>query len=176
MNKQERIKKYIDLFGNSRLAIPVEDLDAIGFFTAPASTKYHGSYEGGLFDHSVNVAETLIDLTKRLDLTWIRPESPVLIGLYHDLCKCDQYGKDPETGKYVYQDTILPGHGDKSIAILSQFLTLTPEEIACIRWHMGAFEDDPKLRNGYGRACERYENVLFTHTADMIASKILKVN
>ena len=133
MNKQERITKYNDLFGNSRLAIPFEDLDFIGFFTAPASTEYHGAYEGGLFDHSVNVAETLIDLTKRLELTWIRPESPIIIGLYHDLCKCDQYAKDPETGKYVYQDTILPGHGDKSIAIISKFLTLTFEEIACIR-------------------------------------------
>ena len=172
MNKEERIAKYIDLFENSQLAIPVEDLDDIGFFTAPASTKYHGAYEGGLFDHSAYVAETLIDLTERLELTWIRPESPIIIGLYHDLCKCDQYVKDPETGKYVYQDTILPGHGDKSIAILSQFLTLTSEEITCIRWHMGAFEDDPKLRSGYARACERYENVLFTHTADMIASMI----
>ena len=175
MNKDDRILKYMDLTGNYDNLLSVRDLDDLGFFTAPASTKYHGAYEGGLFDHSLNVAETLLDLTKRLDLTWIRPESPILIGLYHDLCKCDQYERDFETGKYVYKDTIIPGHGDKSIAILSQFMTLTEEEIACIRWHMGAFEDDPKMRNGYGRAVETYENVLFTHTADMIASKILEV-
>lgn len=30
-------------------------LMAAGFFTAPASTKYHGNYEGGLFDHSFTV-------------------------------------------------------------------------------------------------------------------------
>ena len=46
MNKEERIAKYIDLFENSQLAIQVEDLDDIGFFSAPASTKYHGAYEG----------------------------------------------------------------------------------------------------------------------------------
>ena len=27
-----------------------------GFFTAPASTKYHGAYEGGLYAHSFEVA------------------------------------------------------------------------------------------------------------------------
>lgn len=176
MNKEERIAKYIDLFGNSQLAIAVEDLDDIGFFTAPASTKYHGSYEGGLFDHSVYVAETLIDLTKRLELTWIRSESPIIIGLYHDLCKCDSYHYDIDSNSYVYNnDQILDGHGTKSVIVAQRFIRLTNEEIACIRWHMGAFEDDPKLRNGYARACERYENVLFTHTADMIASKIMGV-
>lgn len=39
-----------------------------GFFTAPASTKFHGSYEGGLFDHSFNVVMTLIELTTKLNL------------------------------------------------------------------------------------------------------------
>ena len=176
MNKEERIAKYIDLFGNSQLAIAVEDLDDIGFFTAPASTKYHGAYEGGLFDHSVYVAETLIDLTERLELTWIRPESPIIIGLYHDLCKCDSYRYDIDSNSYVYNnDQILDGHGTKSVIVAQKFIRLTNEEIACIRWHMGAFEDDPKLRSGYARACERYENVLFTHTADMIASMIMGV-
>ena len=176
MNKEERIAKYIDPFGNSQLAIPVEDLDDIGFFTAPASTKYHGACEGGLFDHSAYVAETLIDLTERLELTWIRHESPIIIGLYHDLCKCDSYRYDIDSNSYVYNnDQILDGHGTKSVIVAQKFIKLTNEEIACIRWHMGAFEDDPKLRSGYARACERYENVLFTHTADMIASKIMGI-
>lgn len=173
-SKDERISRYLEMTSGYENMLSYHDLDKIGFFDAPASTKYHGSYEGGLADHSFNVAETLVDLTKRLDLSWIRPESPLIIGLYHDLCKCDQYERD-DSGKWVYRNTLLPGHGDKSIAILSQHMILTAEEIACIRWHMGAFEDDPKLRNGYGNAVEIYENVLFTHTADMIASKILEV-
>lgn len=173
MNKEERIAKYIDLFGNSQLAIAVEDLDDIGFFTAPASIKYHGSYEGGLFDHRLEVTKALVDLTDKLGLTWSRPESPYIVGMYHDLCKCDSYRYNIDSNSYVYNnDQILDGHGTKSVIVAQKFIRLTDEEIACIRWHMGAFDDDPKLRSGYARACERYENVLFTHTADMIASMI----
>ena len=39
-----------------------------GFFDAPASTKYHGSYEGGLCDHSYNVTNSLVYLTDQLNL------------------------------------------------------------------------------------------------------------
>ena len=56
-------------------------LDENGFFTAPASTKYHGAYEGGLFDHSLAVTNTLVDLTVKNQLKWGRPESPYLIGI-----------------------------------------------------------------------------------------------
>lgn len=173
MNKQERMTNYIDFFGNSQLTIPVEDLDYIGFFTAPASTKYHGAYEGGLFDHSLEVTKALVDLTDKLGLTWSRPESPYIVGMYHDLCKCDSYYYDIESDGYKYnKDQILDGHGSKSIIIAQKYISLTDEEIACIRWHMGAYETDTKLWNYYGRAIEEYPNVLYTHTADMIASKI----
>ena len=43
----------------------VERLKSDGFFTAPASTKYHGAYEGGLFEHSLNVTNSLVELTKQ---------------------------------------------------------------------------------------------------------------
>jgi hypothetical protein len=62
-----------------------------GFFTAPASTKYHGAYEGGLFDHSLSVANELKDLSKANRLKWQHPRSPLLIGMFHDLCKIDNY-------------------------------------------------------------------------------------
>lgn len=61
------------------------------FFTAPASTKYHGNYEGGLFDHSFAVAEFLVQLTEDNHLTWKNPRSPYIVGMFHDLCKIDQY-------------------------------------------------------------------------------------
>lgn len=174
MNKEDRIQKYKDFIGD-RLSgrIEVGDLDFLGFFDAPASTKYHGAYEGGLFDHSLEVANSLIDLTENLGLTWERPESPYIVGLFHDLCKCDAYKFDIESGKYVYNDEgFLPGHGEKSVIMLMKYTLLTDEEIACIRWHMGAYEKDPKMWDYYGRAIEAYPNVLYTHTADMIASKI----
>ena len=65
----------------------VERLKSDGFFTAPASTKYHGAYEGGLFEHSLNVTNSLVELTKQNSLAWGRPESPYIIGMFHDICK-----------------------------------------------------------------------------------------
>lgn len=171
MKYDERIALYRSIMPKSCF-FPLE-LEKIGFFTAPASTKYHGAYEGGLFDHSLETTRALVGLTEKLGLHWERPESPYIVGMYHDLCKCDNYVRDIETGKYKYNpDMIISGHGDKSIIMLQKFIKLTDEEIACIRWHMGAYETDPKMWDYYGRAIETYPNVLYTHTADMIASKI----
>lgn len=178
MNKDDRVKQYKNFMDYNKPVYPirVETLEELGFFTAPASTTYHGAYEGGLFDHSFLTAKALVELTEKLDLKWERPESPYIVGMYHDLCKCDNYVKDFETDKYIYNpDIIIPGHGDKSVMILQKYIALTDEEIACIRWHMGAYETDTKMWNYYGKAIEKYPNVLFTHTADMISSKILGV-
>lgn len=175
MIESDRIKKFIE-FMPTGFEHTVPELQALGFFTAPASTKYHGAYHGGLFDHSLTVAENLVKMTKKLGLKWDRERSPYIVGMFHDICKCDNYRFDIETDKYICNpDIIIPGHGDKSIIMLSKNMDLTDEEIACIRWHMGAFETDPKMWKYYGRAIEEYPNVLYTHTADMFASRIAKV-
>ena len=174
-SKEDRISEYLD-FIDYRIYLGSENLDELGFFTAPASTKYHGAYEGGLFDHSLEVAKQLVNLTNKLDLKWRREASPYIVGMFHDLCKCNAYIWDIETNSYKYNnDLIIPGHGEKSIIMLQKLIELTDEEIACIRWHMGAYEKDPKMWEYYGRAIEKYPNVLYTHTADMIASKIIGV-
>lgn len=164
-------------YSMSRTGCPLEviewDLDRLGFFTAPASTKYHGAYEGGLFDHSLETTKELVELTEKLGLEWQHKRSPYVVGMLHDLCKCDNYITDIETGKYTYNpDIIIPGHGEKSVIMAMKYFELTDEEISCIRWHMGAYETDTKMWNYYGNAIEKYPNVLYTHTADMIASKI----
>ena len=157
------------------------------FFTQPASTKYHGAYEGGLFDHSYEVTQVLLDMTDRLNLKWKRPESPYIIGMFHDLCKIDNYltivdepgetmmGTNEVKGKEVHfeynSNTVLKGHGEKSIMLLSQFIALTEEELFCIRFHMGAYEGQDQWDN-YDKAIRKYENVLLTHTADMYTSKV----
>lgn len=148
-----------------------------GFFTAPASTKYHGNYEGGLFDHSFCVMNILVELSAKNDLKWQREASPFVIGMFHDLCKIDQYKVNrPETidePPYVYNtNTLLKGHGDKSVMMIASHLQLTEEEVMCIRYHMGAFTDKEEW-NDYTRAVHRYPNVLWTHHADMIASHIV---
>ena len=160
-----------------------------GYFTAPASTKYHGNYEGGLFDHSYTVANTLACLTDDCKLTWSNPRSPVVVGLFHDICKIDQYKHPTETlyangqpaqeieliDNWEYNnDTLLKGHGDKSVMMLASLIQLTEEEAICIRYHMGAFTDKSEW-NDYTRAIHKYPNVLWTHHADMIASHIVGV-
>lgn len=157
-----------------------------GFFTAPASTKYHGNHEGGLLEHSDMVTRFLVVLTKDNHLTWMNPRSPYIVGMFHDLCKIDQY-RHPASGlitdgvsvldsfKWEYNpNTLLKGHGDKSVMLLSQFYTLTEEEIMCIRYHMGAFTDKSEW-NDYTRAVRNYPNVLWTHQADMLASQVAGV-
>lgn len=75
----------------------MEYLMAYGFFTAPASTKYHGNYEGGLLNHSRMVTEYLLALTQANHLIWRKARSPFIVGMFHDLCKIDQY-RHPVTG------------------------------------------------------------------------------
>lgn len=156
-------------------------LNDSGFFTAPASTKFHGAYEGGLFDHSCAVTHRLVELTENNGLRWQRNESPFIVGMFHDLCKCDQYvkklpgpaalGLEYEKPVYEYNEqTILKGHGSKSVMILSQFINLTEEEMLCIRYHMGAYEKEEWAE--FDMAIRKYPNVLWTHMADMLASKV----
>lgn len=149
----------------------VEKLVPMGFFIAPASMRFHSAYPGGLFEHSRMVTLALLELTSSLSLQWIRKESPYLVGMLHDLCKCDQY-EQSEDGSFSHRPgQNLCGHGDKSVILAQQLLPLTEEEILCIRWHMGAYCD--KTEWGYlGTAIEQYPNVLYTHTADMIASRV----
>lgn len=173
--KDDRIKEFMEIMSGGLAVTHCEALrdylDNMGFFEAPASTKYHGNYRGGLFDNSLQVTKDLLYLTEHLGLKWERERSPYLVGMLHDICKCDQYVRNTD-GTYSYQsDLPLNGHGEKSVILTLQVEMLTEEEILCIRWHMGAY-DDSKVWNNLGAAIERYPNVLYTHTADMMASRI----
>ena len=129
--------------------------DGCDFFTAPASTKYHGSYEGGLCEHSIDVWEMAVRLEglyrediRRQYLVLNRPysreefmESLAVASLFHDLCKANFY-KTKVSGKYssFTVDEQLPfgGHGSKSVYVLSKFLKdLKDEEAIAINCHMG---------------------------------------
>lgn len=175
--RDKRVKAFEKLMRGGLSSTDVfylkNQLMAAGFFTAPASTKYHGNYEGGLFDHSFAVTSSLLSLTKRMGLNWKRKASPYIVGMLHDLCKCDSYIHNPD-GTYSYNPNILlPGHGDKSVILAQKIVDLTDEEMACIRWHMGAF-DDKENWDKYGKSIEKYPNVLWTHTADMMAARFSK--
>lgn len=85
MTLAERIDKFNSLVGDIVPHYVKKDLLDKGFFVAPASTKYHGNYEGGLFDHSCAVMKTLVDLTEKNGLKWENPGSPYIVGMFHDL-------------------------------------------------------------------------------------------
>lgn len=176
LTKDDRIELYKQFmpiqYGSTHF---VEKLDKLGFFTAPSSTKYHGAYEGGLFDHSYWVAEQLLKYTKQLDLIWQDDRSPYIVGMFHDICKCGMYEADREKGGYSYVSPLwIPGHGERSVIELQRLIRLNDEEIACIRWHMGAF-DEKELWKSYTLAVKLYPNVLYTHTADMHAAHIMGI-
>lgn len=156
---------------------PWKELLATDFFVAPASTKYHGTYAGGLFDHSLNVANVLCYLTGTgMTDPWERPESPFLVGIFHDSTKIGKYAvKSTGDGFEWHIDKNWPiygGHGAESVIRTQEWIQLTQEEILCIRFHMGAYEHDDW--DAFDMAIKKYPNVLWTHQADMIASKILE--
>lgn len=151
----------------------IEKLEDMGFFYAPASTKFHGAYKGGLFEHSFEVMRQLVQLTEKESLLWENPRSPYYIGLLHDLCKVDQYDMSLD-GKISWNpNQEFNGHGEKSVilCLVKLDLVLTDEETMCIRWHMGAFDEKDNWRK-FTDAIKQYPNVLWTHTADMIASHV----
>lgn len=143
------------------------------FFTAPASTRYHGNYSGGLVDHSVNVYEQLEDRVAT-------PETAAIVALLHDLCKADFYKIDFRNVKqpngvwtkvpyYAIEDQRPIGnHGDKSVFLIQRYMKLTDEEIAAIRYHMGGFQEGD-TRN-VSAVFEKYPLAVALHIADMEAT------
>ncbi len=185
MNNFEVKYMYINHFKDNILPhLPKSSIDIIQwlserwFFDTPASTKHHGNERGGLFRHSALVMDILVKLTEDNHLQWSRPESPYIVGFFHDLCKIDQYRSITIDGRecisYI-DETLFKGHGEKSVMLLSTLFQLTEEEVACICYHMGAF-CDKDLWNDYTRAIYSYPNVLWTHHADMIAAHVMHDN
>ena len=160
------------IYNNKTLYRYLEDRD---FYNCPASREHHGAQLGGLYVHSLNVTHELLNLTEKLELTWERPESPFIVGMLHDICKTDDYIYEavPFPDVEINKEKMFPGHGEKSLIMLAGVIDLTEEEKHCIRYHMGAFVDSKEWPY-YSRAVRRYPNVLWTHTADMVASQIIE--
>ena len=157
------------------------------FFKAPASTRFHGNYEGGLLEHSLNVYHLLKEKLSHKpysDIVKASDETIILITLLHDFCKANYYTVDYRNRKnedgvwvkepyYTVNDTIPYGHGEKSVMMITKFIDLTLEEMYCIRWHMG-FTEPKELYNTISTVYERYPLALALHEADLEASYILE--
>ena len=164
MSNKERFIEILKKVNRNGIAELISYLEATSFFIDPASSKYHGSYDGGLCEHSLIVYEEFVKLTGRTD------DTAIIACLLHDVCKIGNY-KKTDTG-YTYAVNTFPfGHGEKSVLMISKYIDLTKEEILMIRWHMGAYESK-ECWSDLGAAQKMYPSVLYIHFADMIASNI----
>lgn len=154
------------------------------FFTAPASTRFHGACESGLVMHSLNVHKVLMH---RFGDAGENRESLAICGLLHDLCKANFYKagfrnvKDDETGtwnkvpSYSVQDAFPYGHGEKSVYLIERFMRLKPAEAVAIRWHMGGFDEAVKGGSyAISEAWRNYPLAPMLHIADLEATYLLE--
>lgn len=169
------------------------------FYTAPASTRFHSCHEGGLLEHSLNVADCLL---KKLNspvwadiLNEVGQESIIISALLHDICKSNFYAvefknkkvysdhgkKSDSNGRfdweavqgYTIDDKIPYGHGEKSVMMIEEFMKLKPVEKYAIRWHMGYTE--PKENwNMVSLAIKKYPLVLAIHEADLESTYLIE--
>lgn len=159
------------------------------FFTAPASTRYHGSYEGGLVEHSLNVYDRLVwEMENTVGAGWqeiYSLESIAIIALFHDLCKIDRYvitekWRKDENGDweayeaYEYnKEKAEMGHGAQSVFYLQKFIQLTELEAQAIFWHMGAYDISPYATLAACSETFKWNPLAFlTHRADMAATYV----
>ena len=195
MTKEElQIKKdiFIGIFrdnikreGAERILEYLENTD---FYTAPASTRFHGSHPGGLLVHSINVFYCLKDYlarsrTKEQYNMDYSDETIAIVSLLHDLCKVNVYkegfrnvkddnGVWQKVPTYEFDDRMPYGHGEKSVYIINGYMRLSREEAFAIRYHMGF--SGPEDNNTVGRVMEQFPLAFALCTADMEATYYLE--
>ena len=161
-------------------------LEKSDFFTAPASTRFHGSEEGGLVKHSLQVYKILEEKVKTSSLPMEVDEATIrIVALLHDICKTNFYTVDYRNAKnelgiwekvpfYKIDDTIPYGHGEKSVMMITEYIKLTNEEKYAIRWHMG-YTEPKELYNTIGAAYTKYPFALLVHEADLEATYFFNI-
>ena len=167
-------------------------LDKSDFFIAPASGRFHGNYDGGLCEHSLNVCKVALSNYKGLKA--IKPsleiseESIIVAALLHDLCKIGFYKKAERWTKkdgqwmsyegFEIKDPFPFGHGEKSVLYANQYVKLEIDEMLAIRWHMGYMDMsvglDSSSRYAFQDSVNNYPLVTLIHTADWMASTIIE--
>lgn len=178
---------YIKRPGSSALFNWLEQTD---FFTAPASSRFHCAYSGGLCEHSINVFNNLVMLYEAVKKTNpekvqnISMETIATVALLHDVCKIDFYKVDYRNVKnaqgqwekvpyYAIDEKLPMGHGEKSIYLINKFIKLSDDEALAINWHMGGF--DKRVAGGDYSISAAYENcplAVLLQSADFLATYI----
>lgn len=160
--------------------------ESTDFFTAPASTRFHGDHEGGLLEHSLKVYEILNEKLKHTPIEMNIPDDTIKIAaLLHDICKVNFYKVSYRNAKnelgvwekvpyYTIEDTIPYGHGEKSVMMITEYMKLTVEEKYAIRWHMGLSEPKEQYTT-IGNAFTRYPLALMLFEADLEATYLFNI-
>ena len=163
---EERKQEFIHLLSfveRDGVQSLLEWLESTDFYTAPASTKYHGAYAGGLLEHSLNVFRRLVKRCPAADM-----DTLTITALLHDVCKIHLYEKTEDGYRHNEQFPI--GHGEKSVILILRHMPLTDEEITAISWHMGAFDSRAGAGRSLSQAWEKCPLALHLHLADMEAT------
>ena len=171
----------------------IKGLEKLGFFDAPASTKFHSDFSGGLLYHSLQVYEQAMKI-REIEIAlrpWTEERLPVdsvtITALLHDVCKSEIYKVEfrnrkndlgqwerYQTWKADYAHNPL-GHGEKSVIRLLQMgLELRLPEILAISWHMGAWDlsSSHEAVGNFNEACDTSPLVPVIMAADQLASRI----
>ncbi len=185
--KEEFIDIYTENINRDGSQNLLEWMKTTDFFTAPASTKFHGACEHGLVMHSISVYKTMME--RHFDAERDNKESFAICALLHDLCKTQFYKismrnvKNEDTGQwekkpyYMVEDAFPYGHGEKSVYLIERFMRLKPAEAMAIRWHMGGF--DEAARGGsfaISLAYEKYPIAVKLHLADLESTYLKEKN
>lgn len=170
----------------------MEWLEGTDFYTSPASTRYHGAFEGGLLLHSLAVHRRMLQFSdyyceqarkSGLDNIW-SGETIALVALFHDVCKIGTYKtemrwrKDGNNKWEQYptykkeEDFNFGGHGSKSLYLIQNFVRLLPEEAVAINCHMGQW--DSTIYSNPSPAFEQFPLAWLLHIADEAATYIDK--
>ena len=195
MEKRGRFDGLLLKTGRRGIENVLAELERLGFYEAPASTRFHGNYPGGLLEHSLCVYDEAVVIREaQLGLKpevagSLPPDSIAIAALLHDVCKAEVYRQEEKRRKnaagqwesyagYGVDYSSFPlGHGEKSVIQLLRWgLDMADDEIMAIRWHMSGFDlafQSPESRANYGAATEKCPLLAVLRAADGLASHIL---
>ena len=173
---KDKVKELLNKVNRPGMQELMDFLDKSDYYEAPASTKYHGAYKGGLIEHSYNVYKILKGKIEYHKMD-VNEETLIIVTLLHDLCKVNFYKTDFRNVKnakgewekvpyYSIEDTIPYGHGEKSVMMITEYIKLSNDEKYAIRWHMG-FSEPKEQYLALGQAFKKYPLALLLHEADM---------
>jgi hypothetical protein len=149
MTTKERIIELLKSTKREGMDNLIKYLCESDFFEAPASTRFHGAYVGGLADHSLAVYTRLADLAGRVNLSekvnWgqmpikVESENLIVAGLLHDLSKIDAYVRTKADDGWTNNRDKEKGHAQLSLVRVQKYIALTKLEEMMIRYHMGVY-------------------------------------